>query len=109
MVTPYFLILLLVAPVDFARQVEPILRSRCYPCPGPQQQMNGLRLDRPEDAIRGSHTGPVIRPGNSAESKLIHMVTVQKMPPVGAKLTAAEIALLRAWIDQGANWGSGAG
>lgn len=94
--------------VDFSVDIEPILVNRCKVCHGAEQQMNGLRLDRREDALRGSHSGAVILPGNSAESKLIHMVAEIKkgmvMPPVGERLTAGEIGILRAWIDQGAEW-----
>ncbi len=70
--------------------------------------MQGLRLDRGTDALRGSYGGPVILPGNSAESKLVLMVAGlidgKVMPPAGESLTRTEIALLRAWIDQGAEW-----
>ena len=96
--------------VSFSREVEPIFQSRCSVCHGPQQQMNGLRLDRREDALRGSYSGLVILPGNSADSKLIHMVAGllqgegKIMPPVGDGLTEKEIGILRAWIDQGAEW-----
>src|SRR5207302_2129515 len=89
-------------PVDFARDVEPLLRARCALCHGAQQQMKGLRLDQKASAMG------VISPGHSAESKLIRMVAGLEgkvvMPPVGARLTAAEIGTLRAWIDQGAKW-----
>jgi mono/diheme cytochrome c family protein len=77
--------------VDYARDIEPLLARRCYVCHGPQQQMSGLRLDRKDAALQ------VIQPGNSAASRLIRMVAgVEKkvMPPVGARLTAAEIGLL---------------
>src|SRR5438270_10315938 len=87
--------------VDYARDVEPLLARRCYLCHGGQQQMSGLRLDRKDAALK------VIQPGNSAASRLIRMVAgVEKkvMPPVGARLTAAEIGTLRAWIDQGVSW-----
>ena len=39
--------------VDFVRDVQPILRQRCYGCHGSTQQMNGFRLDRRSDALRG--------------------------------------------------------
>ncbi len=95
-------------PVDFARDVEPILRSRCQSCHGPQQQMSGLRLDQAEAALRGGSSGPVIVPGNSAASKLIQRVTSAKpefaMPFGGPPLAAAEVDILRAWIAQGARW-----
>ena len=93
--------------VDFTRDVEPIF-SRCYACHGPQQQLSGLRLDRREDALRGGYSGPVIQPGGSAQSKLIHMVAGLiegiVMPLGGEKLTPREVGILRAWIDQGADW-----
>jgi mono/diheme cytochrome c family protein len=94
-------------PVDFQKQVEPVFRARCYGCHGPQQQMSGLRLDQRDDALRGGNTGAVIQAGASAESKLIHRVAgfnVPVMPPAGPRLTATEVGILRAWIDQGARW-----
>ncbi len=104
-----FALLLAAAGVDFARQVEPILRARCYACHGAQTQQKGLRLDRSADAWRGSSAGPVILPGRGAASKLIQLVSGlpdgKVMPPVGARLTPGEIAILRTWIDQGASWG----
>src|SRR5207245_11330957 len=93
--------------VDFARDIQPIFRSRCHVCHGPQQQMNGLRLDDPAAAARGGYSGPVINPGHSADSKLVQLVAGAGkivMPPAGPRLPAEEIGLLRAWIDQGAKW-----
>ncbi len=70
--------------------------------------MQGLRLDRGADALRGSYGGPVIVPGDSAASKLVLMVAGaiggKTMPPAGESLTDAEIGRLRAWIDRGAEW-----
>src|SRR5438270_7890785 len=96
--------------VDYTRDIEPLLARRCVVCHGPQQQMSGLRLDQKEAALKGGATGVAIQPGDSAHSRLIRLVAgVDKktMPPVGARLTADEVGLLRAWIDQGSVWGSG--
>ena len=94
--------------VDFHRDIEPLFRAHCYLCHGPKQQMNELRLDRRQDALRGGHSGPLIQAGNSNASELILRVTGQAdrspMPPVGERLTADQIATLRSWIDQGAPW-----
>ncbi len=99
--------------VDFSKDIEPILGSRCILCHGAGQQMKGLRLDNRQDALRGGESGKVILPGNSAGSKLIHLVGAIKadsvMPPAGDRLTATEVGTLRAWIDQGAEWASGGG
>ncbi|HUB33054.1 MAG TPA: PSD1 and planctomycete cytochrome C domain-containing protein [Bryobacteraceae bacterium] len=86
---------------DYARDVQPLLEKRCYGCHGPQQQMKGLRFDQRDVAMR------VIQPGNSAASRMIQMVSGTEklvMPPIGERLSAAEIGMLRAWIDAGARW-----
>jgi hypothetical protein len=94
--------------IDFRRDVEPLLRERCQACHGPEKQMVGLRLDNRTDALKGGNSGPVIRPGNSAESKLILLVSGLRknlvMPIAGERLTAEQVGVLRAWIDQGAEW-----
>ena len=90
--------------IEFARDIQPLLGERCQVCHGARQQMSGLRLDEKQSALK------VIQPGNSAESRLIRMVAgLEKkvMPPMGARLTAEEIGLLRAWIDQGVDWPAG--
>src|SRR5947207_5921406 len=86
---------------DFARDIQPIFQKRCYTCHGPQAQMKGLRLDDRQAAMR------VIAPGESAHRLLIAMTTAadgKGMPPTGPRLSADEIALRRAWVDQGAKW-----
>lgn len=94
--------------VDFADDVQPLFERRCYACHGEASAMNGLRLDRKDDALAGGHSGPAIIPGNSADSRLIHMVAGHEvkvlMPPVAEPLSVAEIGMLRGWIDQGAEW-----
>ena len=94
--------------VDFSRDVEPLFRERCSTCHGPKQQMGGLRLDDKTAALAGGNSGPVIKPGNSAGSRLIHMVAGlvkgSVMPMVGERLTVEQVSLLRGWIDQGAKW-----
>lgn len=51
------------AAVDFAKDIQPILRERCVECHGPAQQMNGLRLDRRRDVLPnrvGANGAPVV-------------------------------------------------
>jgi cytochrome c5 len=86
---------------DFARDVAPVLEKRCLMCHGAAAQMAGLRLDSREAAFR------VIKPGASAQSKLIEMVEGRgktPMPPSGPRLTAVDISAMREWIDAGAPW-----
>src|SRR5262249_43992246 len=92
--------------VDYLKDVRPLLAQNCYSCHGAEVQQAGLRLDLRQNALRGSDYGPVIIPGNSAEGKLIRRIKGDgglQMPPTGA-LTNDEIQLLRAWIDQGAEF-----
>jgi len=100
--------------VDFARDIKPIFDTSCIRCHGPVKPKSGFRLDSREAALKGGDDGVDILPGNSAKSPLIHytaqLVEDMEMPPTGKgdPLTPAQIALLRAWIDQGAPWGTGA-
>ncbi len=94
--------------VDFTGTVQPLFEKHCLPCHGPEKQKSDFRLDRQAEALRGGEHGAAILPGRSAESPLIHLVAGlvedRVMPPKGARLTAQEIATLRAWIDAGALW-----
>ncbi len=95
-------------PTDFARDVQPLFAKHCVKCHGPEKQKSDLRLDVKDRAMRGGDSGRVILPGKSAASKLIHLVAGLEpdavMPPNGERLTPLEVGLLRAWIEQGANW-----
>lgn len=95
-------------PVEFDRDVRPILSENCFACHGPDAgaRQAGLRLDRRAEAVaRG-----VIVPGNSGDSKLIQRVRqsnpVLVMPPVATdkRLTDQQKDVLAAWIDQGAEY-----
>ena len=93
--------------VDYSRDVKPVLSKRCYACHGALKQKAGLRLDTAALMKKGGDSGPAIEPGSSEDSLVISAVTGSegwRMPPEseGAPLSADEIALLKAWIDQGA-------
>jgi hypothetical protein len=99
--------------VDFNRDIRPILSDRCYTCHGPDkaERKAELRLDLAGDATRDRDGHAAIVPGNSDESELIFRVeaddeTVQMPPPDSGKprLTDAQIATLRLWIEQGAEY-----
>ncbi|MBI84755.1 MAG: hypothetical protein CMJ81_16295 [Planctomycetaceae bacterium] len=96
--------------VDFVKDVQPIFQVRCLSCHGPDEQEGGFRLDIGARALAGGDSGKAIEPGISGESSLVFLVAgtdeEQRMPPIdeGTPLTEAEVATVRAWIDQGANW-----
>jgi hypothetical protein len=94
--------------VDFVRDVQPILAGNCLDCHGAHKHEGQLRWDNKEMALQGGERGPDVIPGRSAESRMIQWVSGLEpdliMPPKGARLTAGQIGILRAWIDQGAPW-----
>jgi len=94
--------------VDFARDVQPIFIQNCIKCHGPEKQKGGLRLDLRSAALKGGDDGKVILPGQGHDSRLVHLIAGldadNVMPPKGERLSAKQVGLLRAWIDQGANW-----
>ena len=97
----------LVQAVDFATQVHPILAARCAPCHSGAKPAAGLSLASRATALSGGVSGPAIVSGKSGESLLIEKVSGKKgaiMPAAGEPLTASQIGILRAWIDEGAVW-----
>ncbi len=92
--------------IDYIRDVQPILETHCYSCHGVDKQEGDLRWDTKASALRTR--GPVVVPGKSVESRMIHLVggldPDLAMPKKGQRLTTEQISLLRAWIDQGASW-----
>jgi mono/diheme cytochrome c family protein len=97
------------SPVDYDRDVKPILVQKCVGCHGADKQKADLRLDTAAAAIKGGNSGEAIVPGKAGESLLIQAVTVaegvEAMPPKESdRLTPQQIAILKAWIDQGAKF-----
>jgi len=97
-------------PIDFGRDIRPLLEASCLRCHGPERAKGGFRLDSRTAALKGGEKGVDIRPGDSARSPLIQFVSraveEMEMPPEGKgePLTEAQIKLLIAWIDQGVPW-----
>ncbi len=85
--------------VSFSRDVSPIFESRCVICHGETQ---GLYLTDYQSVMRGSVNGPVVIPGNPQRSRLVQMVRPGQMPYGGPPLTADEIAVIVAWVADGA-------
>ncbi len=97
-------------PVDFIRDVKPILQTHCLKCHSDEKPKSQFRLTSRDTALKGGEHGVDIIPGQSGKSPLIAYVArldeEMAMPPEGrgTPLTAAEVGLLRAWIDQGVKW-----
>ena len=99
-------------PVDFAHDVQPLLKAHCYQCHSGAQMLGGLALDTRALALKGGASGTSLVPGNAAKSLLLVRIVGQggkpRMPMGFAPLSDAQTAILRAWIDQGAKWPDGA-
>jgi hypothetical protein len=103
--------------IDFAQQIKPLLERSCVACHSGDKPRSLFRLDGRDAVLKGGASGKAaIVPGDSEKSRLIDYVSGKapdsEMPPkaVWARypaLTADEVALLRAWIDQGAEWPTG--
>lgn len=100
-------------PIDFSRQILPILTDKCFRCHGPDEETieAGLRLDSREHALKELESGNrAIVPGEPAASELLARVSEPdddlRMPPAdaGMRLDQQQIALLRRWINEGANY-----
>jgi hypothetical protein len=98
--------------VDFNRDIKPILADNCFKCHGPDknQRKAELRLDTKTGLLGdGTTDGPVV-PGKLNDSELYQRITEKdpdrRMPAAasGKTLTARQIALLKLWIEQGAEW-----
>ena len=94
--------------IDFKRDIEPILAASCNQCHGAKKASGQLRLDLKAAAMKGGISGAVIIPGNSKQSRLLTRILGEggekQMPLGGEALPAAQVELIRKWIDQGAVW-----
>ena len=114
---PLFAILLslpvVVSAVDFSREIRPILSENCFFCHGPDEKKReaDLRLDA-ESAAKKDRDGVIaVVPGDPGKSALIQRLLstdpdeVMPPPKQHKTISAAQVALLKEWIKQGAPWG----
>jgi hypothetical protein len=99
-------------PIEFNRDIRPILSDTCYTCHGPAKSTRkaGLRLDTEVGLFADLGDGRVVTPGKLDHSELWRRISAgepsKRMPPPksGRKLSARQIELIRRWIEQGAKW-----
>ncbi len=102
------------SPIDFTRQIRPILSEHCFACHGPdaKKRKANLRLDTKAGAFSelDSGEGHALVPGKSADSILVDRISsadpdrIMPPPQFGKKLAPEQIVLIRKWVEQGANW-----
>ena len=102
-----------VKKVDFARDVFPIFQARCVDCHGEDEQEGLLRMDAKAIVFAGGISGPSIKKGDADASSLMRRILGKdekdRMPLDDDPLTDKETAIIRAWINQGAQWPQGVG
>ncbi|HTB14633.1 MAG TPA: DUF1549 domain-containing protein [Bryobacteraceae bacterium] len=88
----------LLAQVDFATSIHPVLETRCAPCHSGPKPAGNFSVESRESILRA------IKVSKPDESELLRRVKAGIMPPTGEKLTASQIANLENWIAEGAAW-----
>ncbi len=97
--------------IDFVKHVQPILQTSCVECHSADNKKGRLRLDAKQFAFAGGQSGEVIAKGKSDGSTLVRRVRGEggekQMPFKRSPLPEEQIRILKAWIDQGADWPDG--
>ncbi len=96
------------AALDFTRDVQPLLESRCLECHNAKKIKGKLLMDTAANMLKGGENGPLFVAGKAAESALIKRISLpagddEIMPPKGDPLAANELDILKRWINEGAN------
>ena len=99
-------------PVDFVKQIKPILAGRCVECHNSETLLGELNLQSRELAFRKRSAGPVIVPKEPEKSMLSLVLTLtpkdkMAMPATGHRIPKDEVNTMRQWIAEGANWPDG--
>ena len=100
------------AQVDFNRDIRPLLSDRCFACHGPDAKVRkaNLRLDMQDELFKRRGDVHIVVPGDPQRSELYRRITTtdsaEKMPRPDFKrsLNATEIALIKQWIEEGAEY-----
>ena len=95
--------------VDFVREVQPILETKCLECHNPSKIKGKLLMDSAAALLKGGEAGPALVAGQPDKSEMIKRIVLPKdhddiMPPKGGPLAANEIDVLKRWIAAGAQW-----
>lgn len=97
--------------VDFASDIKPILEKNCTKCHANGKRKGGFSIDHVHSVEAGGDSGPAIIKGKGSASLLVNLLLSndpdELMPAKGDRLLLTEVALLRAWIDQGLQWEKG--
>jgi hypothetical protein len=103
-------------PVDFLREIWPVMARDCVACHSVKQRYANLQLDSPARILQGGDIGAAVVPGAPAKSELVRRLLLpadspDRMPRERKPLSPAELArhAIQRWIAEGANFGSWVG
>ncbi len=101
------------SPVDFVKQIKPILADRCVECHNSETMLGDLNLQNRGLAFRQRKAGPVIVPNEPEKSMFYLALTLppkdkKAMPATGHRIPKDEVNVIRQWIKEGAEWPEGA-
>jgi hypothetical protein len=94
-------------PVSFTKDIKPIFENSCWGCHSGPTQASKLDLSTRDSALVGGERGPAIVPGRADDSRLYRLVAgleQPNMPIDGSRLTGAQVAAIKTWINEGAHW-----
>ena len=96
-----------VQAVDFTKDIQPLLETRCLECHNPNKVKGDLLMDTVANMIKGGEAGPSIVVGKPEESELLKRITLEKghddiMPPKGEPFSPEQTGLIKQWIAEGA-------
>lgn len=99
-------------PVNFVKQIKPILADRCVECHNSETLLGELNLQNGALAMRKRKLGPAIVPGDPEKSMLYLVLTLppkdkKAMPATGHRIPKDEVSVIRQWIKEGAKWPEG--
>lgn len=99
-------------PVDFVKQIKPLIAERCVECHHSESMLGDLNLQSRKLAFGKRSGGPVIAPGQPERSLLYVALTLppkekKAMPATGHRIPKDEVELIRRWIEEGAKWPEG--
>ncbi|MCB1279198.1 c-type cytochrome domain-containing protein [Prosthecobacter sp.] len=100
------------SPVDFVKEIKPILADRCVECHNSETILGELNLQNREHAFQKRKAGPAIVPGSPEKSMLYLALTLppkdkKAMPATGHRIPKDEVNTIRQWIKEGAKWPEG--
>lgn len=100
------------AKLSFATDVRPLLEKHCVNCHHDGALMGDLRLQNRAAAFAPRAKGAVIIPGDPQSSPLFNVLVLpganpKAMPPEGHQIPAEQIATIKRWIEEGADWPEG--